>query len=85
MTEAEELDLDCPLCPDSHIYFLEVKRNFVIAFSTPGITSSPERVRFTKVFRCPKKEKDFKASFTLIQFDLAEITSVSVTGVKNEK
>ena len=55
----------CPVCGDPHDFTLEVRRDTIV-----GVTegkSGGGKLNFTRLFTCPKEDKTFQATFSLMQ------------------
>jgi hypothetical protein len=73
----------CPLCGESHVYQLAVMRIPIMGMF--GVKTSQKHKRtYTRFFTCPKTDKQFEATFTLVESDQSPIGSVAVTGPTKE-
>jgi hypothetical protein len=73
--EDETINLDCPHCRLSHTYLLRIKRSPFL-FGASGITR-----RFTRLFTCPREDKDFESVLEMKEDDRGNILEVVVMGI----
>jgi hypothetical protein len=85
MSADNVLEIQCPLCKNIHRYELEVHRSFSMSLlTTTGEKGIENKKYFTRLFTCPKKEKEFQARFWMADTSNARIESVEVKGLKKE-
>lgn len=81
------IKVKCPTCGITYTYTLEVDTSTFVGLMTsfgPGASSDiepPRQRSFTRVFTCPKGDKQFQATITLTEVPGFKITGVNVTGV----
>lgn len=82
MAGEENIEIEqCPVCKGSHSYALQVRRSLIFKMMTPGdAAEQPRSVRVTRVFVCPAKGQQFKATITLFDTSVNRIEDVSVKG-----
>ena len=82
MPDSSTLTLECPLCPEKHIYPVEVRRHVVlgITFITPrgGEPAKVVRRRFERAFICPTTGKRFIATLVLSETPMDRIEDVTI-------
>jgi aminoglycoside phosphotransferase len=74
---------DCPLCHNSHSYYLRVERSVIIKMVTMNdFNEQPQSVRKMRLFTCPIKNEEYQASITLSDTSSNRIKSIDVVGLK---
>lgn len=77
--DSESITINCPFCDEKHTYSLEIERSTVFKMMTfDDMQESPQRVRFTRLFTCPKELKDFQVTFILFETSSSPIKSVEI-------
>jgi len=76
---------NCPWCNGIHTYNLNVERSIVIKNIIASDFNETKRpVRVTRIFICPKQDKEFQGTLTLYDTSSGRIKSITVIGVKND-
>lgn len=63
--ETSEIQLECPICKETHKYALSISTSAIFYHMTANMDTSPKPKRFRRVFTCPKRGRNFKATVTL--------------------
>lgn len=66
MEEEEKIQLNCPICKNTHEFRLEVDKSHVLYHMT-SMPSERERTvkRFRRLFTCPEKNEPFEATIRM--------------------
>jgi len=83
---SEYIDIStCPICKGRHRYNLDVKRALVMTLILGAdMSERPRQRNFVRLFTCPKKNKEFQASFNLEDTSRDRISDVDVLGVGDD-
>jgi hypothetical protein len=59
----QNLEIECPLCGQTHSYNLSIHRIKVLSM----YEKAKKKKTFTRLFTCPNEKQDFETKFSIIE------------------
>ncbi|MHC4556176.1 MAG: hypothetical protein ACYTFW_04520 [Planctomycetota bacterium] len=72
----------CPICGLDHEYTVQVTVSTVFGFANGDALGDTREKSFIRFFNCPKCDKHFQATVSLIESPDARIKNVQILGLK---